>query len=92
MKKLIILFIFILLGCSDEQSVQEKEFIKQCYYSSNTQISKSECECIYSDILNTYSIEYLDKIMKDDFPREQLVSVKNQFRDNILKSYMNKCK
>lgn len=92
MKKWIILFTFILAGCSDEKSVQEKEFIKQCYYSSNTQISKSECECIYSDILNTYSIEDLDKIMKDDLPKEQLVSVKNQFRDNLLKSYMGKCK
>ena len=82
----------LLVGCSEEQSAQEKEFIKACHYSSNTRISKSECSCIYKDLLNkTYSEEDMSNILTDNYPVEQLIQVKNDFTKNLFKSYQQ-CK
>lgn len=76
----------------EEQSQQQKDFIKFCYYSSNTNISKSECSCIYKDLIRaSYTKQEMQKILKDDYPEELLLDIKNRFTKNLMKSYQQ-CK
>lgn len=91
-KLIFILTIVFLYGCSDEQTPQEKNFIKYCYYGTNTQISKNECSCIYKDLLkSSYTEQEMANILTDNYPAEQLIEVKNNLTRNLLKSYQT-CK
>lgn len=94
MKKnmLVASFILSLFGCSDPQSEVEKEFVKVCYYGSNTHMSKDVCGCIYKDLINSvYSETEIAKILRDDYPQDQIYATKNKLRDSTMKSYL-KCK
>lgn len=87
----ILCFPFFLYGCSEEESHVQKEFIKFCYYGTKTRMSKSDCSCIYKDLISSsYSEQEMLKILTDDYPMEQWDSVKNKLTINILKSY-KKC-
>lgn len=86
---LVIISILFLFSCSEEEETpQQKEFIKFCYYASNTNISKSECSCIYKDLIkSSYTKQEMQRILKDDYPQEVLLDVKNRFSKNLMKSY-----
>lgn len=90
-RKYIILIALGISACSEPQSEQEKEFVKFCYYNSNTMISKDSCSCIYKDLREKYSESEMTKLLKDDYPREQLHLIKEKFQRNLLNS-LQKCK
>lgn len=89
---LLLLSSLLLANCSDDGeyiSKQEKEFVKAC---TSSPISKSECRCIYSDLMkNVYSEEEMENILNNAIPASQATLVKNKLRDDILRSYAN-CK